>query len=125
MTAAPADTPPTTNPEPTPAPALSAAPEQGAISRTTKGADEEQSQTMNALRLAHAQLGAVITAVQAGTDCRTLITQLSAVQTALNKAGFSIISTEMRDCLARTPADETPPGALSLEEIRKLFLTLT
>lgn len=125
MTATPTETPPTTNPEPTPAPVPSTAPEQGAIPRTTKGADEEQPQTMNALRRNHAQLGAVITAVQAGTNCQTLITQLSAVQTALNKACFYIISTEMRDCLARTPADETPPGALSLEEIRKLFLTLT
>lgn len=125
MTATPADTPPTTNPEPAHTPALSATPRQSAISMTANEADEEQRQTANALRRAHAQLGAVITAVQAGTDCPALITQLSAVQTALNKAGFSIISMEMRDCLTRAPTDETAPGALSREEIRKLFLTLT
>lgn len=90
-------------------------------------AGTEQRRTVNRLRKAHGQLGAVIAAMQSGAGCPVLIPQLSAVRAALDQAGFSIISTAMRDCFTGAPEEgdgTAGPGALSLEEIHKLFLTL-
>ncbi len=43
---------------------------------------------INRLRRAQGQLGAVISMVEQGKDCRSVVTQLSAVSSALDKAGF-------------------------------------
>lgn len=100
--------------------------DQGGLFIPAVGAGEEQRQIVNRLRRAHDQLGGVIAAVHSGADCMALVPGLSAVRVALDKAGFSIISTAMRDCLTGAPEEKTArPGASSLEEIRKLFLTLT
>jgi DNA-binding FrmR family transcriptional regulator len=80
--------------------------------------------TINRLRRAHGQLAAVIAMVEQGKDCRSVVTQLSAVSGALDKAGFAIIATAMRECVAddgRSPKD----GAPTVEELEKLFLSLS
>jgi len=38
--------------------------------------------------------------VEQGKDCRSVVTQLSAVSSALDKAGFSIIAAAMKECVA-------------------------
>ncbi|HAQ9610196.1 TPA: metal-sensitive transcriptional regulator [Enterococcus faecium] len=87
----------------------------------------------NRLKRAQGQLAAVITAVETGGDCRDVVTQLSAVSSALDRAGFAIISTAMRQCLVVDDAhpDDTdeeladsPSRKLTVEELEKLFLTL-
>jgi len=83
----------------------------------------------NRLKRAQGQLTAVIAAVENGGDCRDVVTQLAAVSSALDRAGFAIVSTAMRECLvadeSSTPADGTPQGRkLTVDEIEKLFLTL-
>lgn len=80
----------------------------------------EQKKVLNRLRRAQGQLVAVIAAVEAGGDCRTVVTQLAAVSSALDRAGFTIVSTAMRDCISGEGADST----LTVEELEKLFLTL-
>ncbi|MBS1696911.1 MAG: metal-sensitive transcriptional regulator [Actinobacteria bacterium] len=74
----------------------------------------------NRLRRAHGQLAAVITAVEGGDDCRTIVQQLSAVSKALDRAGFLVISTALRECLTDPGAE----GAANPEELEKLFLSL-
>jgi len=88
--------------------------------------------TVNRLKRAQGQLAALIAAVESGADCRGVITQLSAVRGALDKAGFELISSAMRDCLADSPAlpgaegaDSPAGGKPTLDEIRGLFLRLT
>ncbi len=88
----------------------------------------------NRLRRAQGQLAAVIAAVEGGGDCRDVVTQLAAVSSAIDRAGFAIISTAMKQCIvdpdaadpdaadAATSTDE--PGRLTVEELEKLFLTL-
>ncbi|MGI9822458.1 metal-sensitive transcriptional regulator [Agromyces sp. Marseille-Q5079] len=95
--------------------------------------EEAQRRILNRLKRARGQLNAVIDAVESGGDCRTVVTQLSAVSSALDKAGFAIISSAMRDCIA----DERPGAAsaarpddvgrerLTVDELEKLFLTLS
>lgn len=74
----------------------------------------------NRLRRAHGQLAAVIGAVEAGEDCRAVVQQLAAVTKALDRAGFLVISTALRECLTDPDADDGP----NPEELEKLFLTL-
>jgi DNA-binding FrmR family transcriptional regulator len=77
----------------------------------------------NRLRRARGQLDAVIAAVDANEPCRDVVTQLAAVSSALNRAGFVIISTAMRECVT-TPDDERGDNDLTTAELEKLFLTL-
>ena len=79
---------------------------------------DAQRRILNRLRRARGQLDAVIAAVEAGGSCRDVVTQLAAVSSALDRAGFTIISTAMKDCVA------DPDGPLTTEELGKLFLTL-
>ena len=80
-----------------------------------------QRKIVNRLRRASGQLTAVIAAVEAGKDCRDVVTQLAAVSSALDKAGYAIVATAMRDCLVR---EEPSENRLTADELEKLFLTL-
>lgn len=81
-----------------------------------------QRKVLNRLRRAAGQLNHVIEAVERGAPCRDVVTQLSAVSSALDRAGFQIVSTAMRNCLADDP--ESNHERLSQEELEKLFLML-
>ena len=83
----------------------------------------------NRLRRAHGQLAAVIAAVEGGGDCRQVVTQLAAVSSALDRAGFAIISTALRQCISEgdeLDGDEptSGPARLTVDELEKMFLTL-
>lgn len=78
---------------------------------------------LNRLRRAQGQLAAVIQMVESGRDCRDVVTQLSAVSSALDKAGFAIIATAMRECVSDEKLDAD--GKPSVEDLEKLFLSLS
>ena len=82
--------------------------------------DELQKKILNRLRRASGQLNAVIAKVEDGGNCREVITQLSAVTSALERAGFTIISSAMQECL--TTGDG--PHGESVEDLEKLFVML-
>jgi DNA-binding FrmR family transcriptional regulator len=89
---------------------------------------DDQRRVLNRLKRARGQLNAVIDAVETGGDCRSVVTQLSAVSSALDKAGFAIISSAMRECLAdeqrpRPASDRS--NRMTVGELEKLFLTLS
>ena len=75
----------------------------------------------NRLRRARGQLDAVIAAVEANDPCRDIVTQLAAVSSALDRAGFTIVSTAMKECLTDA---ERGGDNLTTEELEKLFLML-
>jgi len=88
---------------------------------------ETQRRIANRLKRAQGQLGAVIAAVESGGDCRAVVTQLAAVTSALDKAGFQIIASAMKDCLTDPEAETeaaTDTGGVSMAELEKLFLSL-
>ncbi|SFR73133.1 DNA-binding transcriptional regulator, FrmR family [Agromyces sp. CF514] len=90
--------------------------------------DDAQRRILNRLKRARGQLNAVIDAVETGSDCRTVVTRLSAVSSALDKAGFAIVATAMRECVDddRPGAESAAPGdRLTIDELEKLFLTLS
>jgi DNA-binding FrmR family transcriptional regulator len=73
------------------------------------------------LRRAHGQLGGVIAMIEQGRSCKDVVTQLAAVSRALDRAGFKIIASGLRDCITRSEADGP---AVSIDELEKLFLSL-
>ncbi|MFF7251048.1 metal-sensitive transcriptional regulator [Embleya sp. NPDC008237] len=84
--------------------------------------DEEATRVvLNRLRRAQGQLTAVIAMIEAGRDCKDVVTQLAAVSRALDRAGFKIVASGMRQCMATADGD-TPP--LTEAELEKLFLSL-
>ncbi|WP_295118190.1 metal-sensitive transcriptional regulator [uncultured Leifsonia sp.] len=89
------------------------------MATTTTAADIKP--VLNRLRRAQGQLNAVIAAVENGGKCRDVVIQLAAVSSALDKAGFQIISTAMQKCIT-DPDDDTDP--MTVEELQKLFMTL-
>ncbi len=88
---------------------------------------DAQRKVLNRLRRARGQLDAVITAVEEGKSCRDVVTQLSAVSKALDRAGFAIVASAMKDCLANTDVetDGDNLNRMTPEELEKLFLTLS
>lgn len=82
---------------------------------------EAQRKIANRLRRAHGQLAAVITTVESDASCRDIVQQLAAVSKALDRAGFLVISTALKECLTN-PADE---GAPKVDELERLFLSLS
>ncbi len=72
---------------------------------------------LNRLRRAQGQLAGVIAMVEAGRECREVVTQLAAVSRAIDRAGFKIVAANMRQCLS---GDAT----LTTDELERLFLAL-
>jgi DNA-binding FrmR family transcriptional regulator len=79
--------------------------------------EEARAAVLNRLRRAQGQLAGVIAMVEAGRDCRDVVTQLAAVSRALDRAGFKIVASNMRQCLAGE-------NVMSTDELERLFLTL-
>lgn len=84
---------------------------------------DAQRRIVNRLRRARGQLEALIGAVENGSPCREVVTQLAAVSSALDRAGFAIISTTMKECLA-DPDGTNRTDDITTEELEKLFLAL-
>jgi DNA-binding FrmR family transcriptional regulator len=51
------------------------------------------------------------------------VTQLAAVSSALDRAGFAIVSTALQECLA-DPEGAAAEDGLTADELEKLFLML-
>lgn len=83
---------------------------------------DEMTKVVNRLKRAQGQLAAVVRMIDEGRDCEDVVTQLSAVSRALDRAGFAIIATGMRQCLTE-PADGDAPR-LDVAKLEKLFLSL-
>jgi DNA-binding FrmR family transcriptional regulator len=75
---------------------------------------------LNRLRRAQGQLAGVISMIESGRDCTEVVTQLAAVSRALDRAGFKIVASGMRQCL--TAGDG---GSPTEEQMEKMFLTLS
>jgi DNA-binding FrmR family transcriptional regulator len=81
--------------------------------------DEAVGQVLNRLRRAQGQLAGVISMVESGRDCEEVVTQLAAVSRALDRAGFKIVASGMRQC-----AEAGPSSPMTEEQMEKMFLTL-
>jgi DNA-binding FrmR family transcriptional regulator len=87
---------------------------------TTIPASEVKSIT-NRLRRAQGQLGAVLAMIDEGRDCRDIVTQLSAASSAIDRAGFAIIASALKECLRD---GENGGDPVEVADLEKLFLSL-
>ncbi len=83
--------------------------------------DEAVKAAVTRLRRAEGQIGAVIKMPQEGRECEDIVTQLAAVSRALDKAGFSIVASGLKQCLSAPTDEQTDVDTAKLE---KLFLSL-
>ena len=72
------------------------------------------------LRRAQGQVGGVIRMIEEGRDCADVVTQLAAASRALNRAGFMIIATGLRQCVLE---EENGAGG-DRAQLEKIFLSL-
>jgi DNA-binding FrmR family transcriptional regulator len=86
------------------------------------GDDKTVKSVLNRLRRAHGQLAGVIAMIESGRDCKDVVTQLAAVSRALDRAGFKIVASGLREGLAGESDNGNAP--LSEDELEKLFLAL-
>lgn len=87
---------------------------------TTIPAEATKSIT-NRLRRAQGQIGAVLSMIDEGRDCREIVTQLSAASSAIDRAGFAIIASALKECLREGEEGGDP---VELADLEKLFLSL-
>jgi DNA-binding FrmR family transcriptional regulator len=80
--------------------------------------DEMQS-VIRRLNRARGQIGGIVKMIEEGRDCKDIVTQLAAVSKALDRAGFAVIATGLRECITN-PQGET----MDVAEMEKLFLSL-
>lgn len=73
---------------------------------------------LNRLRRAQGQLTAVIRMIDEGNDCTAVVTQLAAVSSALDRAGFAIIASTLEKCVKQDDPE------LDKAQLEKLFLSL-
>lgn len=74
------------------------------------------------LRRVEGQIAGIVRMIEQQRDCSDVVTQLAAAARALDRAGFKIVSSGMRQCVAAAAAGQTPPMADA--ELERLFLTL-
>lgn len=80
--------------------------------------DEER--VLNRLRRIEGQVRGLQRMIEEGKDCEAVLTQLSAVKSALDRVGIHLISHRMRECLASGMSAEVDEGAM--EEAFEIFL---
>ncbi|MDQ1246690.1 MAG: hypothetical protein QG597_1058 [Actinomycetota bacterium] len=80
--------------------------------------EEATASALRRLRRAHGQLGGVIRMLEEGRECSDLVTQLAAVSSALDRAGFSIVASGLRQCM------NDPDSGPDQKELERLFLAL-
>ena len=73
------------------------------------------------LRRVQGQVGGIIKMIEDGRDCTDVVTQLAAASRALDRAGFKIIATGMRQCMVER---EDGASAIDEAELERLFLSL-
>ncbi|MBK8867378.1 MAG: metal-sensitive transcriptional regulator [Dermatophilaceae bacterium] len=76
----------------------------------------------NRLRRAQGQIGGVLRMIEEGRECQDIVMQLAAVRRAVDRAGFSIIATGLKQCV--TEAHERGDEEIDTALMEKLFISL-
>lgn len=73
------------------------------------------------MKRVNGHLTSVIRMLEEGADCEEVLTQFSAVNKALSRAGFALVAAGMQQCFAEAVADD---AEVDIERMEKLFLSL-
>lgn len=79
--------------------------------------DETVQPIIARLKRAQGQLAGIVRMLEEGRECEDVVTQLAAASKALDRAGFALVSSGLRECLAH---GEDVDAA----KMEKLFLSL-
>jgi DNA-binding FrmR family transcriptional regulator len=79
----------------------------------------DTTQIVNRIKRAQGQLSGVLRMLEEGRDLQEIVNQLKAVSRALDRAGFAIIATELREAARRGAVSEE-----DLDQLEKFFLSL-
>lgn len=71
------------------------------------------------LNRAQGQIGGIVKMIDEGRDCKDIVMQLAAVSKALDRAGFAVIATGLRQCL-----DDPDGEGMDVAAMEKMFLSL-
>ena len=74
------------------------------------------------LRRVEGQIGGIIRMLDEQRDCADIVTQLAAASRALDRAGFRLLASGMRQCAAASESGKPEP--MTAEQMEKLFLSL-
>ena len=80
--------------------------------------DEMQS-VIRRLNRARGQIGGIVKMIEEGRDCQDIVTQLSAVSKAVDRAGFAVIALGLRQCMVDPTSQQ-----VDVDAMEKLFLSL-
>ena len=83
---------------------------------------EDSHDVLNRLRRAEGQVRGVQRLIEEGADCKAVITQLTAAQAALHRAGLKLMSAGMRHCLA--DPEQAEADGMTADQMEELFLSL-
>ncbi|MBA2559973.1 MAG: metal-sensitive transcriptional regulator [Propionibacteriales bacterium] len=78
-------------------------------------------EVVSRLKRVQGQVGGIVRMIEDGRECSEVVTQLAAASRALDRAGFKIISTGMRQCMVE---DDAGTRHLNEAELERLFLSL-
>lgn len=74
------------------------------------------------LRRVEGQVGGIIKMIDSGRDCRDVVSQISAASKALEQAGFRLLASGLRHCVADPEAARE--AGYTPEEFERLFMKL-
>jgi DNA-binding FrmR family transcriptional regulator len=74
------------------------------------------------LRRVEGQVGGIIRMLEEHRDCADIVTQMAAASRALDRAGFKLLASGMRQCMTATANGDAEP--MTTEQMEKLFLSL-
>lgn len=75
---------------------------------------------VNRIKRAQGQLAGVLRMLEDGRECEEIVTQLAAVSRALDRAGFAVVATGLRQCIVNGDG----PDSVDTKKMEKLFLSL-
>jgi DNA-binding FrmR family transcriptional regulator len=80
---------------------------------------DEMRLVVKRLKRAQGQIGGIVKMIEDGRDCQDIVTQLSAVSKAVDRAGFAVIALGLRQCIVDPTSEQ-----VDVDAMEKLFLSL-
>jgi DNA-binding FrmR family transcriptional regulator len=80
----------------------------------------EMAKVVNRLKRTQGQVGGILRMLEEERTCEDIITQLAAVSRALDRTGFALTASALKQCLAEAGGKETT----EMLKLEKVFLSL-
>jgi DNA-binding FrmR family transcriptional regulator len=90
------------------------------VSAPVPAVDGDRARIVNRLARIEGQVRGLQRMIEEHKECEAVLTQLSAIKSALDRVGIFLISHQMRDCLADETGPEVDPAAV--EKALEVFL---